>query len=74
MLCRVVSEGGVAADRIRQRDPGISASFLAEVGPAVTDQIDRLRLPGFTVHNNAATSITGLALEVLQRAGWPHPS
>jgi MoxR-like ATPase len=38
-LCRVVSDRGVEARRISERDPGISSSFLAEVGPAVSDHV-----------------------------------
>jgi hypothetical protein len=70
-VCRIVSEAGVEDRRIRERDPGISASFVAEVASDVEEQMAGLHLPGFTVHNGSATSITELAREVLRRAQWP---
>jgi hypothetical protein len=39
----------------------------------VSDRIDELDLPGFTVDNDSETPITQLAFEVLQRTGWPRP-
>jgi hypothetical protein len=72
-VCHVVADDVVASRRIRKRDPGLEADFLEEVGPEVTDQLEELDLPGFTVLNNASTSITDLALEVLERAHWPRP-
>ena len=72
-VCRVVADDVVANRRIRERDPGLGADFLAAVGPEISDQLGELDLPGFTVQNNASTSITDLALEVLERANWPRP-
>jgi hypothetical protein len=72
-VCRVVVDDALATDRIRERDPGLEAEFVTEVAPDVSDQIDELDLPGFTVDNDSGTPITQLAFEVLQRAGWPRP-
>jgi hypothetical protein len=70
-VCRVAADADVEDRRIRERDPGISASFLSELAPDVEEQMAGLRLPGFTVHNGPDTSITELARAVLQRARWP---
>jgi hypothetical protein len=72
-ICRVVADGALANDRIRERDPGLEAAFVTEVAPEVSDQMEELDLPGFTVDNNSGTPITELAFEVLRRTGWPRP-
>jgi dephospho-CoA kinase len=72
-VCRVVADEALANERIRERDPGLEAEFVAEVAPEVSDQIDELDLPGFTVDNDSSTAITQLAFDVLQRTGWPRP-
>jgi hypothetical protein len=73
IVCRVVADDALANDRIRERDPGLEAAFVTEVAPEVSDRIDELDLPGFTVENDGITPITELAFEVLERTGWPRP-
>ena len=73
-VCRVVADEAVTTDRILDRDPGLEASFVTVVAPAVNDRLAELDLPGFTVDNDARTLITELAFQVLQRLGWPYPS
>jgi hypothetical protein len=72
-VCRVLADEGLTNNRIRDRDPGLEAEFVTEVAPEVSDQIDALDLPGFTVDNDSGTPITQLAFEVLRRTGWPRP-
>jgi energy-coupling factor transporter ATP-binding protein EcfA2 len=72
-VCRVVVDDALANERIRERDPGLEAAFVTEVAPEVSDQLDELDLPGFTVENDSRTPITELAFEVLRRTDWPRP-
>lgn len=73
MVCRVVADEALTNDRIRDRDPGLEAEFVAEVAPEVGDQLDELELPGLTIENDDGTPITELAFDVLRRTGWPVP-
>ena len=72
-VCRVVADDALTHDRIRERDPGLEAAFVTEIAPEVSDRLDELDLPGIEVENNARTPITQLAVEVLERTGWPRP-
>jgi len=72
-VCRVVADDALTTDRIRDRDPGLEAQFVTEVAPEVSEQLDELDLPGFSVENDASAPITELAFDVLQRTDWPRP-
>jgi hypothetical protein len=72
-VCRVAADPSTIEARLRHREPGTSRDFLASITAELAGAIARLDLPGIDVQNGATTSITDLALEVLERADWPRP-
>jgi dephospho-CoA kinase len=72
-VCRVSAERSTIIDRIQRREPGLAAAFLESVSRDLDDEIARLDLPGLVVENGDS-SITDLALDVLERIDWPRPS
>jgi hypothetical protein len=74
VVCRLVVEPAMLEQRLRRREPGSSAAFLTSVSPRIASTIGQLDLPGVSISNDGATSITDLATIVLDRLHWPHPT
>lgn len=70
-VCRLVVEPETLQRRLRHREAGSSVEFLSSVAARLAATIDQLELPGFTIHNTDGESITELALDVVDRLGWP---
>ena len=70
VLCRLIAPIETMHDRLRMREPGMyQAKFLAR-----STELDRVlsdaRVEDFAVSNGPERTITDVAREVLQRAGW----
>jgi hypothetical protein len=70
-ICRLVAPPETVSERLTRREPGIKHEFLIRMAPGLDDELSRLALEDFAVDNNATKSVTGVALEVLCRLGWP---
>lgn len=72
-VCRVVAPAEIVQERLHRREPGVARAFLVELSRTLEPEIDALALEDFVVENGRSRSITGVAEEVLIRAGWPSP-
>lgn len=70
-VCRLAVEPETLQGRLRHREAGTSVEFLASVAERLAPTIGQLDLPGFTVLNGDGGSIAELALDVVDRLGWP---
>ena len=70
-MCRLAVEPETLQRRLRHREAGSNVEFLSSVTERLATTIDQLELPGFAVRNPDHQSITELAIEVMNRLGWP---
>jgi dephospho-CoA kinase len=70
---RVLAPVRTVIERLRMRETGVKRGFLLRIAPGLGDELSRLRLEDFTVDNGAGRSVTTVALEVLDKLGWPVP-
>ncbi len=70
-ICRIVAPAATVADRLIARETGLKRDFLLRVTSGLEEQLARLEVEDFTVENDACSSLTDVALEVLRRLGWP---
>jgi hypothetical protein len=69
VVCRLTAALATMERRLRVRDPGMNqAKFVARAGE-LQRVLDAAQLVDFTVVNDER-SVTDVAQEVLQRAGW----
>jgi hypothetical protein len=68
-VCRLVVEPETLQRRLRHREAGSSVDVL--VTERLETTIDQLDLAGFTVQKGGRESITELAIDVVNRLGWP---
>ena len=72
VVCRLVVEPALLDQRLRRREPGSSAAYLTSVSARIAATIEQLDLPGFSISNDGATSITQVAMAALEQLDWPH--
>ena len=70
-VCRLVAEPDTLQRRLHHREAGTSVEFLTSVTTRLASTIGQLELPGFTLQNADGMSIADLALDVINRIGWP---
>ena len=70
VVCRLLVEPAILDQRLLRREPGSSAAYLISVAPRVAATIEQLDLPGFSISNDGATSITDVAMAALDHL--PH--
>jgi hypothetical protein len=65
------------ADEIRgrlvRREPGVAQGFLLRVAAEMAETMAAQDLGDLVVANGAGRSVTEVALDILQRLGWPVP-
>jgi chloramphenicol 3-O-phosphotransferase len=59
--------------RLAQREPGVAQSFLLRVAPEMARTMAAQALEDLVVANGAERSVTQVAVEILERLGWPVP-
>ena len=69
VVCRLHASLETMRERVRQREPGIMQQHLVERVSELMAALDAAQLEDFSVVNEGR-SITEVAREVLQRAGW----
>ena len=70
-VCRLIVEPDTLQRRLHHREAGPSVELLSSVTERLATTIEQLELPGFTVHNDDCAAITELAIDVINRLGWP---
>jgi hypothetical protein len=69
----ILAPAGAVIERLRARETGVKRDFLVRIAPGLGDHLNRLGLEDFSVDNGAGRSVTSVALEVLDKLGWPVP-
>ena len=69
VVCRLRARCETMESRVRQREPGLLQAELVARVRALEASLDSARIEDFTVDNDRR-SVTEVAREVLQRAGW----
>ena len=72
-VCRVTAPPETVQDRLRRRECGIARDFLMALSHTLAAEIDELVFEDFAVENGPDRSVTDVAREVAERAGWPVP-
>ncbi len=70
-ICRIVAPAATVADRLVARETGLKRDFLLRVTSGLEERLARLEVEDFRVENDACSSLTDVALEVLRRLSWP---
>lgn len=70
-VCRIAAPAATVAKRLAAREAGIKRDFLLRVTCGLDERISHLGAEDFTVENDAGSSLTDVALEVLRLLGWP---
>ena len=70
VVCRLTASIETMRERLRVREPGMFQAQGLRRSAELAGILDRARAEGFTVDNNQGRSVTGVAREVLSRAGW----
>ncbi|MBZ0286349.1 MAG: adenylyl-sulfate kinase [Anaerolineae bacterium] len=72
LVCLLQASADMIRQRITEREPGSSRTFLLTITSRIGEQIANLDLPGIRV-DNGQRSVNEVAREILARAGWPCP-
>jgi hypothetical protein len=70
-VCRISAPAATVAERLVTRETGIKRDFLLRITLSLDERMSQLGVEDFTVENDAGSSLTDVALEVLRLLGWP---
>jgi hypothetical protein len=59
--------------RLVQREPGVSQGFLLRIAPGMAQTMAERALEDIVVANGGGRTVTEVAVEILERLGWPVP-